>query len=65
MSNVTRLIQQLEKGDGSAQGQLLTAVYDELRRLVARKLASEEPGQTLQATDLVHEAYLLLERTLN
>ncbi len=60
MTNVTRLIQQLEKGDASAQEQLLLAVYEELRRLAAAKLASEKPGQTLQATALVHEAYMRL-----
>ena len=60
MSNVTQLIQQLEKGDRSSQEQLLSAVYEELRRLAAVKIAGEKPGQTLQATALVHEAYLRL-----
>ncbi len=60
MGEVTRLIQELCQGDEIAADRLLTAVYDELRRLAARKLNHEQPGQTLQATALVHEAYLRL-----
>lgn len=60
MSDVTRILEQLEQGDQRATDRLLSAVYDELRRLAARKLARERPGQTLQATELVHEAYLRL-----
>ena len=60
MSNVTRILSQIEQGDPSAAEQLLPLVYDELRRLAAAKLAQERPGQTLQATALVHEAYLRL-----
>ncbi len=57
---VTRLLSALEQGDPSAAEQLLPLVYDELRQLAAQKLAHEQPGQTLQATALVHEAYLRL-----
>jgi RNA polymerase sigma factor (TIGR02999 family) len=57
---VTRGLSQIESGDPSASEQLLPLVYDELRRLAAAKLAHEKPGQTLQATALVHEAYLRL-----
>lgn len=60
MSDVTRILSQIESGDPSAADQLLTLVYDELRKLAAAKLAQEKPGQTLQATALVHEAYLRL-----
>jgi RNA polymerase sigma factor (TIGR02999 family) len=60
MSDVTRILSQIEQGDLSAAEQLLPLVYDELRRLAAAKLAHEKPGQTLQATALVHEAYLRL-----
>src|ERR687884_155440 len=60
MSDVTRLLSAIEQGDSHAAGRLLPLVYDELRRLAAQKLASEKPGQTLQATALVHEAYLRL-----
>jgi len=60
MGNVTQFIQELRDGDDRAADRLLTAVYDELRRLAARKLDQERPGQTLQATALVHEAYLRL-----
>ncbi|MHB9080183.1 MAG: ECF-type sigma factor [Pirellulaceae bacterium] len=60
MSDVTRILSQIESGDPSAAKQLLPLVYDELRKLAAIKLAHEKPGQTLQATALVHEAYLRL-----
>ena len=60
MSDVTRILSQIEQGDPAAAEQLLPLVYDELRNLAARKLAQEKPGQTLQATALVHEAYLRL-----
>src|SRR5215813_1162785 len=60
MSEVTRILSAIEQGDPSAAEQLLPLVYDELRRLAAAKLAQEQPGQTLQATALVHEAYLRL-----
>ena len=60
MSDVTRILSAIEQGDPHAASQLLPLVYDELRRLAAQKLASEKPGQTLQATALVHEAYLRL-----
>ena len=60
MSNVTHLLQQIQQGDGAAAADLITAVYTELRRLAAAKLSQERPGQTLQATALVHEAYLRL-----
>ena len=59
-SDVTRILSAIEQGDPSAAEQLLPLVYDELRRLAAEKLAQERPGQTLQATALVHEAYLRL-----
>jgi len=62
MTEVTRILSAIEQGDPSAAEQLLPLVYDELRKLAARKLAQEAPGQTLQATDLVHEAYLRLVR---
>lgn len=60
MSDVTRILSQIESGDPSATEQLLPLVYDELRKLAAARLAKEQPGQTLQATALVHEAYLRL-----
>ena len=60
MSDVTRLLTAIEQGDRSASERLLPLVYDELRRLAAVKMAREKPGQTLQATALVHEAYLRL-----
>lgn len=60
MSDVTQILRQIETGDPSAAEQLLPLVYDELRNLAAVRLAQEEPGQTLQATALVHEAWLRL-----
>jgi RNA polymerase sigma factor (TIGR02999 family) len=60
MSEVTRILSAIEHGDPHAAEQLLPLVYEELRQLAARKLARESPGQTLQATALVHEAYLRL-----
>jgi RNA polymerase sigma factor (TIGR02999 family) len=60
MSDVTRILSQIESGDPSAAEQLLPLVYDELRKLAAAKLAREKPGQTLQATALVHDAYIRL-----
>jgi RNA polymerase sigma factor (TIGR02999 family) len=66
MTEVTRILSAIEQGDPDAAEQLLPLVYDELRQLAALKLAHEQPGQTLQATALVHEAYLRLvggERT--
>jgi len=60
MSEVTQLLTAVEQGDVTAAERLLPLVYDELRRLAAHKLAQEAPGQTLQATALVHEAYLRL-----
>ena len=60
MTEVTRILAAIEQGDPLAGEQLLPLVYDELRRLAAQKLAQEKPGQTLQATGLVHEAYLRL-----
>ena len=60
MSEVTRILSAIERGDPSAAEQLLPLVYDELRKLAAQKLAREKPGQTLQATALVHEAYIRL-----
>ncbi len=60
MSDVTRILSAIEHGDPTAAEQLLPLVYDELRQLAAQKLAQEKPGQTLQATALVHEAYLRL-----
>jgi RNA polymerase sigma factor (TIGR02999 family) len=62
MSDVTRILSAIDDGDPSAGEQLLPLVYDELRKLAAQKLAQEKPGQTLQATALVHEAYLRLVR---
>jgi RNA polymerase sigma factor (TIGR02999 family) len=60
MTEVTRILSAIEKGDSQAAEKLLPLVYDELRKLAAAKLAQEKPGQTLQATALVHEAYLRL-----
>ena len=60
MSDVTRILSQIESGDPSAAEQLLPLVYEELRKLAAEKMAQEKPGQTLQATALVHEAYIRL-----
>jgi RNA polymerase sigma factor (TIGR02999 family) len=60
MSDVTRILAQIQQGDPAAADHLLPLVYDELRRLAAQKLAREKPGQTLDATALVHEAYLRL-----
>jgi RNA polymerase sigma factor (TIGR02999 family) len=60
MADVTYLLSAIESGDSLAAEQLLTLVYDDLRRLAARRLAHEAPGQTLQPTALVHEAYLRL-----
>jgi RNA polymerase sigma factor (TIGR02999 family) len=60
MSELIRILSALEQGDPSAADQLLPLVYDELRQLAAQKLAQEKPGQTLDATALVHEAYLRL-----
>ena len=60
MDEVTRILKAIEQGDAAAAGQLLPLVYDELRRLAAEKMAREKPGQTLQPTALVHEAYIRL-----
>jgi RNA polymerase sigma factor (TIGR02999 family) len=60
MTDVTRILLGIEQGDTKAAEQLLPLVYEELRKLAAQKLAHEKPGQTLQATALVHEAYLRL-----
>jgi len=60
MPDVSRILSAIEQGDPHAADQLLSLVYDDLRALAAQKLASEKPGQTLQATALVHEAYLRL-----
>jgi RNA polymerase sigma factor (TIGR02999 family) len=60
MADVTQILNAIEQGDPHAAEQLLPLVYDELRRLAAEKMAQEKPGQTLQATALVHEAYLRL-----
>jgi RNA polymerase sigma factor (TIGR02999 family) len=60
MSDVTRLLEEARQGERGATDRLLVAVYDELRQLAAHKLTQERPGQTLQATALVHEAYLRL-----
>ncbi len=59
-TDITRILSQIETGDSSATEQLLPLVYDELRRLAAQKMTHEKPGQTLQPTALVHEAYLRL-----
>jgi RNA polymerase sigma factor (TIGR02999 family) len=63
MTDVTQILNAIERGDPSAAEQLLPLVYDELRKLAAQKMAQEKPGQTLQATGLVHEAYLRLVDT--
>ena len=60
MNDVTRILSAIEQGDSKAAAALLPLVYDELRKLADRRLAQEKPGQTLQATALVHEAYLRL-----
>ena len=60
MTDVTEILSAIEQGDPSAAEQLLPLVYDELRKLAAQKMAQEAPGQTLQATALVHEAYIRL-----
>src|SRR5215813_12265968 len=60
MSEVTRILSAIEQGDPRAADELLPLVYDELRKLAAQRLAQEQPGQTLQATALVHEAFLRL-----
>ena len=60
MNDVTRILSAIEHGDSGASEELLPLVYDELRKLAAQRLAQERPGQTLQATALVHEAYLRL-----
>src|SRR5947208_7592312 len=60
MTEVTGILSAIEQGDSHAAEQLLPLVYDELRKLAAQKLAQEKPGQTLQATALVHEAYVRL-----
>jgi len=63
MSDVTQILNQIEQGDSSAAEHLLPLVYEELRKLAAAKMAQENPGQTLQATALVHDAYLRLVDT--
>jgi len=60
MSDVTRILTAIEHGDAKAADELLPLVYEELRRLAARRMSQEQPGQTLQATALVHEAYIRL-----
>ena len=60
MADITQVLSRIESGDFSAADALLPLVYDELRKLAAAKLSKEKPGQTLQATALVHEAYLRL-----
>ena len=60
MNDVTRILKTIDEGDPTAASQLLPLVYDELRKLAAQRLAQEKPGQTLQATALVHEAYVRL-----
>ena len=60
MPEITRILQSLEHGDARAADELLPLVYDELRRVAAHKMSLQPPGQTLQATALVHEAYLRL-----
>src|SRR6516162_7654956 len=63
MTEVTQILSAIDQGDPHAAAQLLPLVYDELRQLAAQRLALEQPGQTLQATALVHEAYLRLVGT--
>jgi hypothetical protein len=65
MSEVTRILSAIEQGDPQASEQLLPLVYHELRELAAQRLAQEKPGQTLQATALVHEAYVRLVDVAN
>ncbi len=65
VSDITLILERVEKGDSKAAGELLPLVYDELRRLAAHRLAGEAPGQTLQPTALVHEAWLKLSGTEN
>jgi RNA polymerase sigma factor (TIGR02999 family) len=65
MSEVTRILTAIEQGDAHTAGKLLPLVYDELRKLAAHKMAQEAPGQTLEATALVHEAYLRLVASPN
>ncbi len=60
MSDVTRILSQIESGDPQAAEQLLPLVYEELKKLAAQRMAQEKPGQTLQATALVHEVYVRL-----
>ena len=60
MAEITRILEAIDEGDAHAAEELLPLVYDELRRLAAQKLLHEKPGQTLQATALVHEAYIRL-----
>src|SRR5262245_41877658 len=60
MTDITRILSAIEQGDPSAASQLLPLVYDELRQMAAAQLLREQPGQTLEATALVHEAYLRL-----
>lgn len=60
MTDVTRILNAIEEGDAQAADQLLPLVYEELRKLAAQKMAQEKPGQTLQATALVHESYIRL-----
>ena len=60
MSDITQILSKIEAGDQQASADLLPLVYDELRKLAAAKMAQEQPGQTLQATALVHEAYMRL-----
>ena len=60
MAEITRILEAIDEGDAHAAEELLPLVYDELRRLAAQKLSREKPGQTLQATALVHEAYIRL-----
>jgi RNA polymerase sigma factor (TIGR02999 family) len=65
VNDVTRILSAIEMGDGKAAEELLPLVYDDLRKLAARRMAQEKPGQTLQATALVHEAYVRLIASAN
>jgi RNA polymerase sigma factor (TIGR02999 family) len=65
MSDVTQILERVEKGDGKAAEELLPLVYEELRKLAAQKMAQEQPGHTLQPTALVHEAWLRLVGSAN
>lgn len=65
MSDITRILSDIEQGNTQAAGELLPLVYDELRKLAAHRMAQENPGQTLEATALVHEAYVRLVDTDN